>query len=658
MIYQLSIFSDIGFSIEQAIRSLTGKIAADLYNLIIYLYNLFLIIARAQILDNKYIQGVYTRVGMILGLFMIFKLLFVLIQTLVDPDKMSEKKNNPGKIIMRCIISVVLLGVTPSIFKFAYSFQNVIVGGVSNSNNIIYRIIVADDEVEDAASFGNTLAADLYFSFFRESEEGILNEGIEIVDNDGEEVLQVKNYQYLKSSIKDGSMDFDDLVHYLSLREGGRYVIKWDIVFSLIIAVIIIWILISYCISVALRVIQLSFLQLIAPIPILSYINDSEGTFKKWTTQCLVTYSDLFIRVAIIYFVITLSGKILSVLEDQTTLAASTGMSQDQPEYIWVKIFLLLGLLMFAKKVPDLIKELFPSIKSAASLGFGIKSPKKTLADIPLAGGAANKVLGYAGNVGKKAGKWAWAHTVPAAGKWAWAHTGGKISDVYHQYKEDQKHYKEEKEQDNLATKTFDKYYDENTGEIDYNKAFDNNKEYINSFNAVNSAKDALKKASQYGRDSAEYMKAERDLEAAKKNHEINRSKYGKLKRVEDNIKRAKDRGLRTEGGNTSSNPQSSQNSNNGSPMANAQANANTAQRNTNTAPTNTGTWSQGPYVSPQQAEDNAYNEMIDAVNNGSSEEEINSKIDAYNKASQKRQQVDNDIDDFYDRQNDGFGGQ
>lgn len=88
---------------------------------------------------------------------------------------------------------------------------------------------------------------------------------------------------------------------------------------------------------------------------------------------------------------------------------------------------------------------------------------------------------------------------------------------MYHQYKEDQKHYKEEKEQDNLATKTFDKYYDENTGEIDYNKAFDNNKEYINSFNAVNSAKDALKKASQYGRDSAEYMKAERDLEAAKK---------------------------------------------------------------------------------------------------------------------------------------------
>ena len=49
---------------------------------------------------------------------------------------------------------------------------------------------------------------------------------------------------------------------------------------------------------------------------------------------------------------------------------------------------------------------------------------------------------------------------------------------------------------------------------------------------------------------------------------------------------------------------------------------------------------------------------MINAISNGGSEEEINSKIDTYNKASQKRQQVDNDIDDFYDRQNDGFGGQ
>ena len=80
MIYQLSIFSDIGFAIEQALRTFSGQIAAVLYNFIVYLYNIFMILARAEILNDNYIQAIYNRVGMILGVFMIFKLSFSLIQ--------------------------------------------------------------------------------------------------------------------------------------------------------------------------------------------------------------------------------------------------------------------------------------------------------------------------------------------------------------------------------------------------------------------------------------------------------------------------------------------------------------------------------------------------------------------------------------------------
>ena len=79
---------------------------------------------------------------------------------------------------------------------------------------------------------------------------------------------------------------------------------------------------------------------------------------------------------------------------------------------------------------------------------------------------------------------------------------------------------------------------------------------------------------------------------------------------------------------------------------------------NTDSAKKNTGTWSDKPYVSPYAAEDSAYDELINAVNNGASQEEINNKMENFNKASQQRQELDNDLDDFYDRQNDGFGGQ
>lgn len=399
MIYQLSIFSDIGFAIEQALRTFSGQIAAVLYNFIVYLYNIFMILARAEILNDNYIQAIYNRVGMILGVFMIFKLSFSLIQSLVNPEKLTDKKSGFGSIITRCIISIVLLGITPSLFNMAFKIQNIIVGTENDTNNIIYKFVVADAETENAATFGRTLATDLYFSFFTEKTEGIISDGTDIViDPEGKTVLETKDYDYLRQSVKDGSLDFNDMVYYLSLRSNGTYAIKWDVLFSIGVAAAVIYILITYCISVATRVIQLAYLQLIAPVPILSYISDPEGTFKNWIKQCMTTYLDLFMRLAIIYFIIAVSRQILTVMGDESKLLSSTGLSPDSGEYIWVKIFLVLGLLMFGKRVPELLKDLFPNFGGgAASIGFGIKNPKKMLEDIPgmgIAKGAATFGLG------------------------------------------------------------------------------------------------------------------------------------------------------------------------------------------------------------------------------------------------------------------------
>lgn len=395
MIYQLSIFSDIGFAIEQALRTFSGQIAAVLYNFIVYLYNIFMILARAEILNDNYIQAIYNRVGMILGVFMIFKLSFSLIQSLVNPEKLTDKKSGFGNIITRCIISIVLLGITPSLFKMAFKIQNIIVGTENDSNNIIYKFVVADAETENAATFGRTLATDLYFSFFTEKTEGIISDGNDIViDPEGNTVLETKDYNYLRQSVKDGSLDFNDMVYYLSLRSNGTYAIKWDVLFSIGVAAAVIYILITYCISVATRVIQLAYLQLIAPVPILSYISDPEGTFKNWIKQCMTTYLDLFMRLAIIYFIIAVSRQILTIMSDESKLLSSTGLSPDSGEYIWVKIFLVLGLLMFGKRVPELLKDLFPNFGGggAASIGFGLKSPKKMLEDIPLLGKSSERI--------------------------------------------------------------------------------------------------------------------------------------------------------------------------------------------------------------------------------------------------------------------------
>lgn len=400
MIYVLSFWSDVAFSIKQALRTFSCTVAAVIYNFIVDLYNVFMYTARAEILESSFIQGIYNKVGMILGIFMVFKLSFSLIQSLVDPSKFTEEKKGFGGIIKRSVISIVLLGITPSIFNMAFDLQNLVVGSANNTDNIIYKLIVGKAPSKDAESFGHVIASELYFGFYTENEPLKLNQGLEVTYPDSGGVqLEVHDYEYLKTQILEDHMSFSDTVDYISITNAGQYVIKWDGLFAIGFGLFMVYILITYCISVATRVIQLAYLQLIAPVPILSYISDPEGSFKNWTKQCMTTYLDLFIRLAIIYFIITVSTQILQAFSEVgSVFYESTGLEAGSGTAKWVSRFLIIGLLMFGKRVPELLKDLFPNFGGgAASIGFGLKNPKKMLGDIPgmgIAKGAATFGLG------------------------------------------------------------------------------------------------------------------------------------------------------------------------------------------------------------------------------------------------------------------------
>ena len=664
MTYFALIFSDIGETIRQALRTFAGRIAAILYNFIVDEYNVFMYIARAEILDDKYIQSIYNKVGLILGMFMVFKLTFSLIQSLVNPDTFTDQKKGFASIIQRSIISIVLLGITPSLFNMAFDFQRLIVGVDNSNNNVIYKLIVGNTVSEDAESFGHVLSADLFFSFYREREEGIFNQGTTYDEQTPK--LTVLDFKEFKRQIKSGG-DFNETVKYLTLRQGGEYIIEWNELFSIGVALVVIWLLVIYCIQVAARVVQLAYLQLIAPVPILSYISDPDGAFKKWTQQCLTTYLDLFIRLAIIYFIIVLAGQILSAYEDSgSVIMTSTGLDKDSSTLTWVKIFLVLGLLMFGKKVPELLKDLFPNIGGGvASLGFGLKSPKNLFNDIPIVGGAANKALGYAKNLGKKAGKFTWSHTGGAAGKFVWGHTGGKIKNNYSRWKDDRAGYKEGYKKDKESEDAWKEYG--NAFNVDpsaspeeklaaYKKAFhssrDKKGEYAASYAELEIASNALKN---YKGDtnSADYRKLLADKEKAQKNHDVNREKYKDLARREDQLKRYANRHPEVKKKTSSTSTSSS--SSTSAPPQNIPQTQNTQQQ------------SQIP-GRPEQYDErieyatNKYNELVD---NGASDDELQQQLETLRNLNDGKEQaekfyreIDNNIDEANERNNDGYGGQ
>jgi len=103
----------------------------------------------------------------------------------------------------------------------------------------------------------------------------------------------------------------------------------------------------------------LAYLQIIAPVPILSYISDPDGSFKKWLKQCTTTFLDLFLRLAIIYFAVTMIGEVINQFSRaEGVIFDSTGLPANTFTALLVKIFIILGLLIFAKRVPELLKDL------------------------------------------------------------------------------------------------------------------------------------------------------------------------------------------------------------------------------------------------------------------------------------------------------------
>lgn len=516
MIYNLAVdFFDIGSAIAHAFRTLFGLIAVIIYDLIIVIYDLFEYLARAEILHNEVIMEIYRKAGFLLGLFMIFKLIFSLIQSLIEPSKLDDKKHGYTSVLTRSIISIILLGLTPTIFKEAFKLQNLIIGSNDNSENILYKLIVSDSNIPSTGSFGRIVSTELYFSFYRDDVYPKLKPEVDTEAEDFEfydsKIEEIKS-KIRTGTVKDGSIKYENFSsanEFLNDKADGEYVVEYNELLSVLVGAAVLYILVIYCIQTAARVFQLAFLQLMAPIPILSYISDPEGNFKKWINQCISTFLDLFIRLAIIYFVIYFSSYLITLFEDKNSvLINSTGID---PDNLWMltllEVFLLVGLFVFGQKVPELFKELLPQFGGAGRFSFGL-NPKKELIEpfkkayksSPIGwtakgmGWAGKKALGYVdrkmhggpkprGKFGQYIDK-----LMPERAKDIAASRQAKIDE------------KLREKRDVRGKSIFDSctYIDkEGNRKFDPNKAFIGTgaEDYINSYNSVKNAKKAMKEA-------------------------------------------------------------------------------------------------------------------------------------------------------------------
>lgn len=326
-----------------------------IYGLIVIMFNIFNGLTQIDLLSTDKISGIYQRLTMVVTIVMVFYITFAFVKYIVSPDTVTDKEKGAGKTVGRIIIAILLIAFVPTIFTTAKELQVRII-----NTNVISRVIFGQENW-DYTSAGSNFVGDIFAAFYRVNRSNCDTPA----DCEKAQAKVDSVIQKWKNGI--GSVGL--------LEANGREWIDFDntIQFDGLLAVIfgafMLYVLFSYNLDIVTRYLQLIFLQIMAPIAIISSIApQKDNMLKKWSKQCITTYLDIFIRIAILYFMILIMQVLSSSLDFYE-------MSKNGEQIgIFTHLMIICGLLIFVHRAPKLIKELFPSLEGSASIGFGFNA--------------------------------------------------------------------------------------------------------------------------------------------------------------------------------------------------------------------------------------------------------------------------------------------
>lgn len=386
--------------VSDAIRAVLTFFDRLFFLLLQGVYQVFFNVSTAELFSNALIRDFYYRCQLVIGVFMLFKLSVTILEGIMDPARVTDKKSGAGKIISRIITSLVILAlITPInipnpqnkwekqvnnngiLFGALYSLQERIL-----SNNTIGKLVLGTTEAaDDADEQGKTLAesaddfaGQILRSFFRinivpEPKGGYdVEEGLDPETNEDyyfcSFTSKQKKFYKTASTLEllarvndtcdiDADSDWwDRLVDVVETFVGKEKFYRYSYSpLAGIVALIISVILILYTIDVAIRALKLAILRLIAPIPIISHMSISakegkgEDAFSCWVRSLTSTYLELFIRLAIMYFVIYL---VSDMVKNGIVINAGTGFVG-----VLSFMFIVIGMFLFARMAPRFIEN-------------------------------------------------------------------------------------------------------------------------------------------------------------------------------------------------------------------------------------------------------------------------------------------------------------
>lgn len=366
--------------IESIIRSLVFLFDQIIYGFIPTLYNFIDLLARQTLFSEANIQIFANNIYAVLGIFMLFRLAFVLLGAIINPDKLTDKQKGASKMMARAIVALILIVAIPWAFSFAFKFQSIVL-----DKNLIAKIIIGNAGAENSSP-GQKMGKIALSSFLSCNENASDCDASELETKGYAMAFPSKDSTTPTASFKYLADHLNDKVPSKIEGEGDIYKYNYSAGMSTLCGGFIMLMLIIFSFDIATRVVKLGFLQLMSPVAVIGYIEPDGGIFNRWFKMCVVTYINLFIRLLAITFVIY----ILSLLDNANVFKNAEGVALTGATLAFVKIFIIIGSLLFAKEAPNMLKTLFKLDEGS----IGSLNPLKKISSIPVIGGAAAAGIG------------------------------------------------------------------------------------------------------------------------------------------------------------------------------------------------------------------------------------------------------------------------
>lgn len=379
---------EIMFSWLSIPRTIGIWIDSIAYGLIDNIYNLIDVLASGTLFEENTILTIMNNTYIVISIFALFRIALILVNAMINPDKLNDKENGIGSVLRNLVIMFVLLIFTPMLFREAYYIQKTVV-----DNHYISKIF--NGKVESSDNPGKTMQ--------RIALQALIHPDTD-VHTPGGTVPEIANFQggkYVPGSECGGDCEEAINDYNANILTGDQdlwstftkhigktekvdgetvYVYTYTFLVTFAVGVFITYVLASMAIDIAVRSVELAVLQIISPLFIVTFIDPKSaksGPFHNWLKTVGKTYASLFIKLGVLELMIMF----VSLIPKITLFDDKSGLK------FWGTLVVLLAILIFAKKAPKWIGEMI-GVDGEDS---GIGGLGKKIGSAALVGGALTK---------------------------------------------------------------------------------------------------------------------------------------------------------------------------------------------------------------------------------------------------------------------------